>query len=619
MQPEGGVSFRVWAGRHERVRVVLEGMAGVKSGPFAVQLKREENGYFSGLVTEATEGSLYRFRLDEDKGLYPDPASRFQPEGPHGPSQVIDPDRFRWHDEDWGGSGIEGQVFYEMHVGTFTPEGTWTAASAELEELCRCGVTVIEHMPATDFPGRFGWGYDGVDLFAPTRLYGTPDDFRTFVDAAHRLGMAVVLDVVCNHLGPEANCLPAFSDSYFTDRYANEWGKAINFDGPESGPVREFFVVNALCWIEEFHLDGLRFDATQSIFDNSPEHILATITDAVRRSAGKRRLLLTAENEPQLSKMARPRNEGGYGMDALWNDDFHHTAQVALSGRREAYYTDYLGSPQEFISSIKRGYLYQGQHYAWQNKLRGTPACGLSPAAFILFLENHDQVANSCCGQRAHQRASPALLRAMTALLLLAPGTPLLFQGQEFAASAPFLYFADLPAELSVVAKKGRREFLSQFPSLTDPDVQARLPDPNELSTFLRCKLNVAERETHSQVYSLHKDLLRLRREDPVFRLQKRGGVDGAVLGEDAFVLRFFGEEAGERLLTVNLGSDLRLAPAPEPLLAPPEGQRWKLIWSSEEDRYGGSGTPPLETDGIWTLPGRSSLVFAAKPEGGRL
>ena len=608
---EGGVSFRVWAENHSRVAVVIEGGAGANPLPFP--LEREENDYFGGVVPAAAEGTLYRFQVGEGRTLYPDPASRCQPDGPHGPSKVIDPAGFTWSDGHWDGADIEGSVIYEMHIGTFTAEGTWKAAEAELEDLARCGITVIEHMPVADFPGRFGWGYDGVDLFAPTRLYGSPDDFRSFVNAAHRHGIAVILDVVYNHLGPEGNFLPVFSDSYFTDRYTNEWGKAINFDGPSSGPVREFFASNARYWIEEFHLDGLRLDATQVIYDASAEHVIALVTRAVREAAGTRRTIVVAENESQCARLAQPRDQGGYGLDALWNDDFHHSAQVALTGRREAYYTDYLGSPQEFISMIKRGYLYQGQHYAWQQKRRGTPAHDLPPAAFVLFIENHDQIANSCCGHRVHMRASPALVRAMTALFLLAPGTPMLFQGQEFAASAPFLYFADLAGDFLDDVSKGRREFLSQFPSLAGPDFQP--PDAGSLSTFLRCKLDRSERESHSGTYALHKDLLRMRREDAVFHAQKRGAVDGAVLAKDAFLLRFFGDRGDDRLVTVNFGMDLPLAPAPEPLLAPPEGKEWKLSWSSEDYRYGGFGNPPIETGATWTIPGRSTLVFIPEAE----
>ena len=308
---------------------------------------------------------------------------------------------------------LKGQIIYEMHVGTFTPEGTWAAAARQLRELSRTGISVIEMMPIADFPGEFGWGYDGVDLFAPCRLYGTPDDLRAFVDTAHSLGMGVILDVVYNHFGPDGNYLTVFSDAYFTRRHKTDWGTPINFDGPDSGPVREFFITNARYWIEEFHFDGFRFDATQSIFDESEEHILAAIGKAARAAAGKRSIFLVAENEPQETKLIRPRREGGYGLDGLWNDDLHHSAIVALTGKHPAYYTDYRGTPQEFISAVKHGFLYQGQRYSWQKQRRGTPGRGLAPEAFVGFIENHDQVANSAAGERVRLTTSPGRYRAL--------------------------------------------------------------------------------------------------------------------------------------------------------------------------------------------------------------
>ncbi len=606
--PEGGVHFRVWAPRRKRVQVVLE--AGPEGGgPQSVELQPQVGGYFSAAVA-AGPGTLYRFRLDGEEQLYPDPASRFQPDGPHGPSQVVDHSSFRWSDEGWPGVGLQGQVVYEMHVGTFTPEGSWESASRQLPELADLGITVVEVMPVAEFAGSFGWGYDGVDLYAPARLYGSPDDFRRFVDRAHAAGLGVILDVVYNHLGPEGNYLPQFSDDYFTDRYTNEWGDALNFDGPDSGPVREFFVANAGYWIEEFHLDGLRLDATQTMWDSSPEHLLGSISRRAREAAGGRSLLLVAENEPQLVELVRPPEQGGYGLDALWNDDFHHSAMVALTGRNEAYYVDYLGTPQELVSAVKYGYLYQGQHYLWQGKRRGSPTFGLNPARFVLYTQNHDQIANSAAGLRVHRLACPGRHRAMTALLLLAPGTPMLFQGQEFSASSPFLFFADHPSELAALVRSGRAEFVAQFASVADPKAQARLDDPADPATFLRCKLDLSERERHGEAYALHRDLLRLRREDPVFRLQEAGRVDGAVLGPEAFLLRFFGEGGDDRLLLVNLGRDLPLAPAPEPLLAPPEGRDWELLWSSEDPRYGGLGTPSPRSEERWRIPGQTALVL---------
>jgi maltooligosyltrehalose trehalohydrolase len=617
MRPGGQAHVRVWAPRRQRVELVLE-----SQGNRTIPLTDEGNGYASGLIDGVADGDLYRLRLDGGDALYPDPASRFQPEGPHGPSQLVDPRRFVWTDASWRGVPAGGPVIYEMHIGTFTRDGTWAAAMAELPALAELGITVLEVMPVAEFPGRFGWGYDGVDMFAPTRLYGQPDDFRRFVDGAHGLGLAVILDVVYNHFGPDGCYVREFSDTYISSTYENEWGDALNFDGPGSGPVREFFLANAACWIEEYHLDGLRLDATQQIFDASPTHLVTGVTRTVRATAQGRATFLVGENEPQDIALARPVEIGGHGLDALWNDDFHHSAMVALTGRGEAYYTDYRGTPQEFISTMKYGFLYQGQWYAWQKKPRGTASLDMPPTAFVTFLQNHDQVANSGCGLRLHALTSPGRLRALTALMLLGPCTPMLFQGQEFAASAPFLYFADHHPELASLVAAGRKEFLRQFPSLAAPDIQATFADPADPQTFLRCKLDHGERESHAPVWRLHRDLLRLRRDDRVFSARRRGRVDGAVLAAEALVLRFFdgageedGPDNGDRLLIVNLGRDLVLSPAPEPLLAPPAGCAWRLLWSSEDPAYGGCGTPGQGTfNHTWRIPGHAALAFGPGP-----
>ena len=591
-----GVRFRVWAPKRKKVEVA--------TGTGSFELEAEGDGWFSGLVEGIGAGTLYKYRLDGGED-FPDPASRFQPEGPHGPSQVIDPSTFPWTDEGWRGIRREGQVLYEMHVGTFTPEGTWEAASRELPELARLGITVIEMMPVAEFPGRFGWGYDGVNLFAPYHIYGEPDDLRRFVDRAHAAGLGVILDVVYNHFGPDGNYLRQYSDAYFTDRYENDWGDAIDF---EPGPVREFFLANAGYWIDEFHFDGLRLDATQDIHDASDDHILSAMCRRVREAAIGRSAYLVAESEPQEARLVRE-----LGIDALWNDDFHHTAMVALTGRNEAYYTDYLGTAQELVSAVKYGYLYQGQRYSWQKKRRGSSSLDLPPPAFVSYIQNHDQIANSGRGERCHLLSSPGRFRALTALLLLGPATPMLFQGQEFCASAPFRYFADHEPELAQAVQKGRLEFLAQFPSLKGPEMQACIADPRDPSTFEICRLDLSERESHASCYAMHRDLLRLRREDPVFRAQAAGGLDGAVLTPEAFVLRFF-SKGDDRLLFVNLGRDLDLIPAPEPLLAPPDGACWEVVWSSEDPRYGGGGTPPPEDrEGGWHLTGQAAVVLRPK------
>jgi maltooligosyltrehalose trehalohydrolase len=599
-----GAHFRVWAPKHDSVEVVLPG-----EPPSFYPLQCEgDSGYFSGFASEAKAGTLYKYRLD-GKDWYPDPASRFQPDGPHNFSRVIDPATYAWRDHNWPGLRIQGQVMYEMHIGTFTQEGTWCAAIPQLRHLADTGITVLEVMPVHEFPGKFGWGYDGVHPFAPTRLYGEPDDFRSFVDAAHALGLGVILDVVYNHLGPDGNYFGAFSPYYVTAKHKTDWGEAINFYDEHGGPVRELFIANAGYWIREFHLDGLRLDATQNIYDESADHILAQITREVRKAAGERGTIVIGENEPQEVKLIRPPEQGGYGMDAVWNDDLHHSAMVRLTGRHEAYYTDYRGTPQEFISGVKYGYLYQGQWYKWQAQRRGTPAFGIPPASFVTFLQNHDQIANSARGQRAHLLTGPGLHKAMTAFTLLAPGTPMIFQGEEFAASSPFLYFADHNTEIAPLVREGRRRFLGQFRSLAVRDMWGCFADPRDPNTFERSKLDHSERDTNVETVALFREVLKLRREDPVFRQQKSGAVDGAVLSPDAFVLRYFGQES-DRLVIVNFGLDLHLDPAPEPLLAPPEDMEWNVIFSTEARQYGGCGVPQADTVENWYVPGHATIVL---------
>ena len=601
-----GLHARVWAPAASKVELVIEddqvGVAGSALSP-------EANGYYSGFVPNAGAVVRYRFRLD-DGDSFPDPASRFQPNGPNGPSEVVDPTTFPWTDAGWRGASIEGQAICEIHIGTFTPEGTYRAAIERLPDLADTGFTVLEIMPLAEFAGEFGWGYDGVDLYAPSHLYGTPDDLRALIDAAHGLGLGVILDVVYNHFGPDGNYLSKFAPRYFSGA-ATDWGEAINFDGEDSGPVREFFITNARYWIEDFHFDGLRLDATQQIYDRSTPNIITEIAAEVRDAAGDRKTIIVAENEPQRSSLVRPREEGGSALDALWNDDFHHAARVAATGRDEAYYSGYRGVAQEFISIAKYGFLYQGQSYPWQEQRRGIPALDLPPTRFVVFTDNHDQIANTSAGRRLHQETSPGRYRALTALLVLLPSTPMLFQGQDFQTSHPFFFFADHTPDLSKLVRSGRVREMSQFPSIATPEGTACLPDPADSATFNRCKLDWSERERNVEAVRLHKDLLRLRREDPVLRAQRMRGVDGAVLSEHAFVLRYFGESMGDRLLVVNFGSRLHASPIPEPLLAPPRGGSWRTVFSTESPKYGGWGTPPLETitDGWW-IPGECAALL---------
>lgn len=603
-----GVQFRVWAPEKKQVSVVFCG------GMKPLKLEREPGGYFAGITEEAKAGDLYKFALDRE-GEFPDPASRFQPQGPHHASQIVDASAYHWTDAGWKGLKLPGQVIYEMHVGTFTQPGNWQSAAEKLGYLRDTGITVIEVMPVADFPGRFGWGYDGVQLYAPASIYGEPDDLRDFVNQAHGLGIAVILDVVYNHIGPDGNYLPKFSPYYFSKKHKTDWGQGINYDGPHCEPVREFIRENAAYWIREFHLDGLRLDATQDVHDDSHRHILSEIAEVARAAAHGRDILLIAENEPQDTRLIRSPRHGGFGLDGMWNDDYHHSATVAMTGKADAYYTDYRGTAQEFVSTAKHGYLYQGQWYRWQGKRRGTPTFGTAREAMITFIQNHDQIANSARGERAHVQTSLGRFKAVTAFTLLGPGTPMLFQGEEFASSSRFFFFADHKPDLAKTVAEGRIEFLSQWRSLKLPEMRSCFLDPASRETFETCKLDFSEVDKHSEIYALHRDLLRLRREDPVISRQGADGIDGAVLSEHAFVIRYFTPDfENDRLLVVNIGSDLDLNPSPVPLLGHPQGKAWVKLWSTDDPQYGGCGTAPLDSEENWQIPAEAAVVLYPEP-----
>jgi maltooligosyltrehalose trehalohydrolase len=608
---DGGTAFRVWAPEHSSVTVVVEG-----SGEH--QLQREDEGYFSALVPGVGAGARYRLRLDGGDELLADPASRWQPEGPDEPSVVVDPHAFRWSDKGWRGLSRKGQVIYELHVGTFTPEGTWAAAIAHLGKLQDLGITAIQMLPAFEFMGEFGWGYDVVLPYAPTHLYGTPEGLRRFVDAAHAQGLGVILDLVHNHFG-RGNRFERFSPRYFNDALPNEWGRQVSFDALAARGAREFFVANALYWIEEFHADGFRFDAAHAMHDDGCEHILTEIVRRSREAAGDKELLIIAEDEPQQVRIITAPNEGGHGLDAVWNEDFHHTAMVAATGRNEAYQHDHNGAPQEFIGLAKYGFLFQGQRYDWQDKPRGTPALTFGPEQFVNYLQNHDQVANSASGLRFWQRCSPARARAITALFLLLPQTPMLFQGQEFAASTPFFYFLDKFGGLEGSVKEGREQFLEQFPSLRDRRILDQLPLPHDGSTFERSKLDWRDYDRHQPVVALHRDLIGMRRSERAFSRQpsgRKGEIDGAVIGPHALILRYFADNAAdERLVAANLGADLPIRSIADPLAAPPAGFEWWPIWSTGDPRYGGEGQRDIDTRQRWTLSADTVLVFAPRPK----
>jgi maltooligosyltrehalose trehalohydrolase len=588
-----GVTFTVWAPRLRETAVVLD-------DGHRIPLRAMENGYFSETVPDAHAGQRYWFTVPG--GRRPDPTSRFQPEGPSGPSMVIDPAAFPWTDADWAGAPLPHRhVLYELHVGTFTRAGTWDAARQRLPALARLGVTTLEIMPIAEFPGTFGWGYDGVFLCAPYHRYGDPDAARRFVDGAHRLGLAVILDVVYNHLGPSGSVLHDFSDWYFSQE-ETEWGRGFNVDGEHADAVRLFMRANVRHWVREYHFDGLRFDATHAIADRSPEHIVSELARCARAEARPRRVFMVAENEPQDIALLRTNGSGPGGVDALWNEDWHHAAFVALTGDSDAYFTDYEGTASEFAAMARWNLLYQGQWYSWQRKGRGTDARDLSSSAFVCFLENHDQVANTGRGLRLHQFVHQGRWRAAVSLLLLGPSLPMLFQGQESATGAPFTYFADHDEPLAEAVRAGRLEFLSQFPALLDPSVQRSLPDPADASAFRACRLEWPEGRAAGDSWRLHRDLIALRRSDPV--LQHVGTPDvqtaSAALDRSVVLVRYR-TGADERMVLVNLGPKTRLR-MNDPLLAPSFGRPWVVRWCSEHADYGGRGMAELRADGRWAL-----------------
>lgn len=606
---DGVARFRVWAPQAGSVEVVFE-----DGDAQPLSLTRETSGYFSG--STVTAARLYKYRVD-DTGPWPDPCSRFQPQGVHGPSMLVDPSAFAWTDTNWRGVEIERQIIYELHIGTFTSEGTFDAAASKLEYLRDLGVTVLEIMPVAECPGRWNWGYDGVQIYAPYHMYGDHEALKRLVDRAHALGLAVILDVVYNHVGPDGNYLHCFSPHYFSERYRTDWGEPFNFDDEHNAGVREFIIGNACYWLREFHLDGFRLDATQSIFDASKTHVLAELAQRARAAAQPRRIIIVAENEPQCSEQLLPVVAGGFGFDAMWNDDFHHSARVALTGVRDGYFHDYTGRAQEFVSCVRRGFLYQGQWYEWQKKGRGSPLRDRGACACIVFLQNHDQVGNTATGVRIHVSCAPPKLRAMTALTLLGPQTPMLFMGQEFGASTPFTFLADHTEKLARLVHGGRREFVAQFQSYADARLQALIPDPSAERTFLDSKLDWSECERNRAMLDLHRDLLRLRAHDPVISRQDWSAIDGATLSEHSFVLRWFDSDHGDRLLIVNLGTETSPASIAEPLLAPPPGNGWQVLWHSEAPEYGGLGSFDPVADhgrGAWRLQAQSAVLLAATP-----
>ena len=529
-------------------------------------------GWFECRTTEAHPGTLYSYRIDGGIEV-PDPASRFQPHDVHGPSEVIDPAAFDWGTHAWEGRPWYDAVCYELHIGTFTREGSFRAVIERLDHLIALGVTAVQLMPVADFPGRRNWGYDGALLFAPDSSYGRPDDLKRLVLEAHRRGLMVFLDVVYNHFGPEGNYLHLYAPQFFTERHHTPWGAAINFDGPESLEVRAFFIQNALYWLQEYHFDGLRLDAVHAILDDSQPDFLTELAEAVRAGPGRRRPIhLVLENDGNTASYLTRHNTGApRRYTAQWNDDFHHVAHLIVTGERDGYYADYADRPIDYLARcLAEGFAYQGEPSTCRHgEPRGEPSAGLPPDAFVNWLQTHDQVGNRAFGERLHTLTSPEAFKAMLAILLLAPSPPLLFMGQEWAAQTPFLFFCDFGDELARSVAEGRRQEFAKFAAFADPAARQSIPDPNDPATFSRCKLDWASARDapHQEWLAVHRKLLELRRREIVPRIERirAGATDFVLLGDQGLSVGWELGDGSRLILRANLSNtELRL-PEPSP------------------------------------------------------
>lgn len=581
--PEG-VTYNLWAPSAQEVVARVYSSAG--NAARLVPLKRNSEGYHTGTDTMGRAGDRYMYLLD-GRGPYPDPASHAQHSTPHSPCIVVDPKTYVWHDADWQRPPFRDLVLYELHIGTFG--GTYRGCIEHLDLLRELGVNALEIMPVADFPGSRNWGYDGVLIYAPARCYGTPDDFRALIDAAHVRGLAVILDVVYNHLGPDGNHLERFSPDYFHPSHGTPWGKGFQFRLPG---VRRFFVENLLYWMEDFHMDGFRLDATQEITDESSRHVLEDMSTLVKSRGG----YIIAEDMRNEASIVSPTSEGGRGFDAVWTEDFHHAIRVGQTGENSLYYGDFNGSIDELISTLTHGWHYRGEYSKFWDRHRGTESNHLPPQAFVYYLSNHDQTGNRPLGDRIHELISPAAYRAMSMLFCLLPYTPMLFMGQEWAASTPFLYFTDHEPDLGRAVTEGRRR---EFAHLQG-DVP--VPDPQDPAIFERSRLDWSESKMpgHAEIWNLYQAALQLRHQEAAFRPTRRDSWKVAPMGANGVAIHYQEKEDRKFVLIYHRKgiSEDRI----------PFAGDWKILLSSEDTAFGGKGTPKL-TSGRLSLAGPVSVL----------
>ena len=564
---DGGTRFRLWAPRAADVSLLLEG------SDRSIAMRREPGGWFSLTTADAAAGARYRYRVDGEP--FPDPASRSQPLGVHGPSEVVEPRSYRWTDHGWRGRPWEEIVLYELHVGTFSQTGDFDGVAGHLDHLCRLGVTAVELMPIAEFPGRRNWGYDGVGLYAPASQYGGPDALKRLVEACHARGLAILLDVVYNHFGPEGNYLPAIAPDFFTASRQTPWGSALDFAGPQSRPVRDFFIHNALYWLEELHFDGLRFDAVHAIFDETAPDIIDEIGATVRRQITDRPIHLVLENDRnEARRLGRPE-----GYSAQWNDDLHHALHVLITGETLGFYRDYAADPAAALGrALAEGFAYQGEPSPFRDgSPRGEPSAELPATAFVGFLQNHDHVGNHPFGSRLAARADEAALHAALAIVLLSPQIPLLFMGEEWGSRRPFAFFCDFEPALAQAVRKGRRREFAHYPEFHDAAARDRIPDPTAELTFAMSRLDWAEpaQPDHAVWLTRYHALIDIRRREIVPRLAGLPPFAGRwqVTGPKAVVVEWRLGDGSRLVLAANFSADNM------PISA--ETQRGRMLYAS--------------------------------------
>lgn len=597
IETDGRVRFRLWAPQAQRVELCLTEDA----GDVYLAMTGDADGWHELISARASAGSRYRFRINAELHV-PDPASRFQPDDVHGASEVVDAQAYAWRDGAWRGRPWEEAVVYELHVGSFSATGDFAGVEAHLDELVQLGVSAIELMPVADFPGARNWGYDGVLLFAPDASYGRPEDLKHLIDSAHAKGLMVLLDVVYNHFGPDGNYLHATAPQFFTDRHHTPWGAAINYDGAMSRDVRDFFIHNALYWLEEYHFDGLRLDAVHAIADDTQPHILDELADAVARGPGaQRHVHLVLENEDNVARHLQAASGQTPAYAAQWNDDIHHALHVIVTGEQGGYYADYAQHPLRHLGRcLTEGFAYQGDPSPYRDgQSRGTASRQLPLMRFVNFLQNHDQIGNRAFGERITALARPEAVRAVTEVLLLAPSPPLLFMGQEWAAPEPFLFFCDFNGDLAQAVTAGRRREFARFPQFSDPAARARIPDPGAPATFLASCLDWSQRDApqHREWLALHRELLRLRALHIVPRIKTliTAAAGYQLLNERALRVAWPCTDDQTLVMLANLGElDMQIA-------ARPAGVQL-YVQGINELATGGLQLPPWST-GWWLAP----------------